>query len=116
MANLTITRGTTYSRTVNYSVNGVPTSLIGSTVRFTIKTTEFDEDDTDSAAVLIKNVTNGTIGGVAVITINPLDTQNIVPGNYFYDIKVDTLSTGATIYLMDSGKIKLVGTPTNRLS
>lgn len=116
MANLNINRGTTYSRTVNYSVNGVPTTLVGATVRFTIKTVEYDSDVTDSTAVVIKNITNGTSGGVATITINPTDTATLAPGNYFYDIKVDVLSNGATIYKIDEGKIKLDGSPTNRLS
>lgn len=116
MATLQINRGTTYSRTLNYSVDGVPTTLVGATVRFTIKTTEYDSDATDSTAVVIKNITNGTSGGVAVILINPSDTSTLTPGNYFYDIKVDVNSNGVTVYKVDEGKIKLDGSPTNRLS
>lgn len=116
MGNLTINRGTTYSRTVHYSVDDVPTTLVGAIVRFTIKLVESDQDNTDSTAVVKKNVTSGTSDGTAVILINPIDTQDIEPGNYFYDIKVDVNSDGNTIYLMDSGKVKLGGTPTNRLA
>ena len=116
MAKLTINRGTTYSRTVNYSVNGTPTTLVGATVRFTMKTAEYDSDATDSEAVVTKNVTDGTAGGVAVITINPSDTAMLTPGKYFYDIKVDVDSDGATVYKVDEGTIKLDGSPTNRLS
>jgi len=41
MANLKINRGTTYSITLNYQKNGVATTLVGATVRFTIKGAEF---------------------------------------------------------------------------
>lgn len=116
MAKLKINRGTTYSRTVNYSVDGVPTSLVGSTIRFTIKSNEFDSDTTDSDALVTKNVTNGTAEGVAVITLDPTDTATIEPDTYFYDIKVDVNSDGATVYKLDEGTILLDGSPTNRLS
>lgn len=65
MAKLLINRGTTYSRTVNYLVDGVATTLVGATVRFTMKTAEFDTDATDVSAVVKKNVTNGTSGVVS---------------------------------------------------
>lgn len=116
MAKLKINRGTTYSRTVNYSVNGVPTTLVGATVRFTIKTTEYDTSTTDSTAVVTKNVTSGTSDGVATITLTPSDTATLDPGKYYYDIKVDVASNGTTIYKLDEGTITLDGSPTNRLS
>lgn len=116
MAKLTVNRGTTYSRTVNYSVNGVATTLVGATVRFTMKTEEYDADTDDSTAVVTKNVTDGTSGGVAVITLNPSDTATLEPGKYYYDIKVDVNSDGATIYKLDEGTIKLDASPTNRTS
>jgi hypothetical protein len=116
MAKLKVNRGTTYSRTVNYSVNGVATSLVGATVRFTMKTTEYDSDTADSTALVTKNITNGTSGGVATVTLNPSDTATIEPGTYYYDIKVDVNSNGAVIYKLDEGTIILDGSPTNRLS
>jgi hypothetical protein len=81
-----------------------------------MKTTEYDSDTVDSTAVVTKNVTNGTSGGVAVITLNPSDTATRTPGKYFYDIKVDVASDGVTVYKIDEGTIKLDGSPTNRLS
>jgi len=116
MAKLKVNRGTTYSRTVNYSVNGVATSLVGATVRFTMKTAEYDSSTTDTTAVVTKNVTNGTALGVAVITLNPADTATLTPGKYYYDIKVDVASNGVTVYKLDEGEIILDGSPTNRLS
>lgn len=116
MAKLTIERGTTYSRTVNYKLNGVATTLVSATIRFTMKATPFDTDTTDTSAAVKKNVTNGTAGGVAVITLAPNDTATLAPGKYYYDIKVDVNSDATTIYPLDNGTITLTGSPTNRLS
>lgn len=115
MAHLKINRGTTYSITYNHIFNDVATSLVGSTVRFTIKSTEYDTDADDSDALVAKNVTNGTSGGVATITLSPTETY-ITPGKYFYDIKVDVASDGATIYKMDEGTVTVDGSPTNRVA
>jgi hypothetical protein len=116
MAKLKIDRGTTYQRTGTFSIDGVPHTLIGATVRFTMKTTEFDTDTTDSDALIVKNVTTGTILGAFTIQLDPVDTAAITPGKYFYDIKVDLLSDGATVYKLDEGQITLDGSPTNRLA
>lgn len=116
MAKLKINRGTTYTRSLDFKVNGVATTLVGATVRFTMKPTEFDADADDSAASVLKNVTNGDASGHAEITIAPADTATLTPGKYFYDIKVDINSDGATVYKVDEGTIDLDGSPTNRLA
>lgn len=116
MARLTINRGTTYLITFNYQVNGVASSLVGATVRFTMKSSEYSTSTTDSDASVLKNITSGTSGGVATITLNPSDTATLSPGKYYYDIKVDVSSNGTTVYKMDEGQIVLDGSPTNRLS
>ena len=116
MAKLTINRGTTYTITFTYKVNGVATSLVGSTVRFTMKTSEYSSSTTDADASVLKNVTSGDSSGVATITINPSDTATLTPGKYYYDIKVDVDSDGVTVYKCDEGTITLDGSPTNRLS
>lgn len=113
MAQLKINRGTTYTINVAYQVNGVATTLVGATVRFTAKSTEYSTDATDADASIVKNVTNGSSGGIATITINPSDTATLTPGKYFYDIKVQDAS--GNIYKIDEGTIKLDGSPTNRL-
>lgn len=115
MANLRINRGTTFSITVNYLKNGVATSLVGATVRFTMKTTEWDDDLDDSEAALYKDVTTGDADGVAEITLAPSDTSGLEPGEYRYDIKVDEASDGVSVFKIDEGKVKLDGSPTNRL-
>lgn len=115
MANLKINRGTTYAITYNHKVNGIATTLVGATVRFTMKSAEWDTDADDSDALVTKNVTDGTSGGVATITLTPTNTYQ-TPGKYYYDIKVDVNSNGATIYKMDEGTVTIDGSPTNRVS
>ena len=56
MAQLKINRGTTYTITFNYQKDGVATTLVGATVRFTMKTTEYSSDATDTAVRLIKGL------------------------------------------------------------
>lgn len=112
MATLKINRGTTYAINVAYLRNGVPATLVGATVRFTMKSTEYDSDATDSTAEILKNVTSGTSDGLATITINPVDTATLIPNNYYYDVKVENADN--TIYKIDEGRVKLDGSPTNR--
>lgn len=115
MAVLKINRGTTYTIGVTFKRNGVPSTLVGATVRFTMKTKEWDNDTTDTGASIVKNVTDGTVDGQATITINPADTATLTPGDeYFYDIKVKDAS--GAVYKIDEGKVRLDGSPTNRLS
>ena len=116
MGKISFDRGTTYSITFNYLRNGVATTLVGAKVRFTIKSTQYDADTADSTAIVTKNITNGSSGGVATITINPSDTATVTPGKYYYDIKVDVTNDGTTVYECDSGTVILGGSPTNRLS
>lgn len=112
MAQLKINRGTTYTIGIVYKRNGVATSLVGATVRFTVKTAEYDSDWTDSDAVILKNVTDGDVNGNATITIDPADTAELTPDKYYYDIKVE--QADGAIYKIDEGTIKLDGSPTNR--
>lgn len=112
MATLKINRGTTYTIGITYKKNGETTSLVGATVRFTVKTAEYDSDWTDSGAIVSKNVTDGNSSGEATITIDPTDTAELTPDKYYYDIKVE--ESGGDIYKIDEGTIKLDGSPTNR--
>jgi hypothetical protein len=114
MAQLKINRGTTYTIDVNYQRNGEAETLVGATVRFTVKDAEYDADTDDSTASIIKNVTDGNSSGEATITLDPDDTAELTPGKYYYDIKVE--ESGGAIYKIDEGSIKLDASPTNRLS
>lgn len=107
-------RGTTYSMTLTYTEDGAVTDITGATIRFTVKTTEFDADDTDVSALIKKTITSLTnpTAGIATITINPSDSQDIVPGKYFYDIKIEKADN--TIYKLVEGRFVIDGSPTNR--
>lgn len=112
MAQLKINRGTTYTIGIVYKRNGEATTLVGATVRFTVKDVEWDDDMTDASAVVQKNVTDGNSSGEATITIDPADTDTLEPAKYYYDIKVE--QADGEIYKIDEGTIKLDGSPTNR--
>lgn len=116
MASLKINRGTLYTRSGTVSIDNELTDLSSATIRFTMKTTEFDEDADDSTAVVQKDVDNGNSEGAYSIILAPSDTSELEPGKYFYDIKVDLESDGEQVYKIDEGTIKLDGSPTNRLS
>lgn len=112
MAQLRINRGTTYTIGIVYKKNGEAETLVGATVRFTVKTVEWDDSMTDATAVVQKNITDGNSSGEATITVDPADTDTLEPGKYYYDIKVE--EAGGEIYKIDEGTIKLDGSPTNR--
>lgn len=114
MAQLKINRGTTYTIAFSYQRNGAAETLVGATVRFTVKAAEYDTDTDDSDATLSKDITSGDSAGAATITINPADTAQLTPGKYYYDIKVK--QADGAIYKVDEGTIKLDGSPTNRLA
>ena len=114
MAKLKINRGTTYTINVNYQRNGEAATLVGATVRFTAKSSEYDTDSTDTSAVISKNVTDGNASGQATVTLDPADTATLAPGKYYYDLKVE--EAGGAIYKIEEGTIQLDGSPTNRLS
>lgn len=109
---LEITRGTTFLLTGTYSLDGVPTSLVGSTVYFTAKADRYDSDATDTSAIIQKTITTGTADGKYTITIDPADTATATPASGYYDIKVKNAAN--EVYLLATGKYKLTGSPTNR--
>lgn len=113
MAKLKVNRGTTYTINFAYKKDNVAETLVGATVSFTMKSAEFDTDSSDASAAVKKDVTSGNSQGLATIIINPADTISLVPGTYFYDLKVK--EAGGAVYKVDEGTIILDGSPTNRL-
>lgn len=116
MGKFSVDRGTTFTIDIVYKKNGAPASLVGATIRFTVKTVEFDANVTDASAVIVKNVTSHTDAeaGLSLITLDPVDTATLTPGKYNYDVKV--AESSGTIYKIDEGKLTLDGSPTNRLA
>ena len=113
MAQLNVNRGTTYTLGYQHQHDGINHTLVGATVRFTVKDKEYDGSMDDSTALVKKDVA-GDENGYAVIVLSPTDTANLTPGKLFYDIKVKEAS--GSVFKMDEGKIKIDGSPTNRLS
>jgi hypothetical protein len=116
MGKFTVDRGTTFTIDVAYRDNGSPASLVGATVRFTVKSTEYDSSVDDSTAVITKDITSHTNApeGLSAVIIDPADTATLEPGKYHYDIKV--AESGGAVYKIDEGTLKLDGSPTNRLT
>jgi hypothetical protein len=116
MGKFTVDRGTTFTIDIVYKKNGVAASLTGATIRFTVKSSEFDTSADDSTALVLKNVTSHSDpeNGISLITLDPVDTATITPGKYRYDIKV--AEAGGAVYKIDEGVLKIDGSPTNRLS
>lgn len=114
MRTLRINRGTTFNITVEYLTNGVPTTLVGATLYFTMKPVEYDDDILDTTAVVQKEVTSHTdaAGGISSIVIDPVDTATLIPDTYNFDIKVK--NTTLEVYKLSEGLVKLDGSPTNR--
>lgn len=116
----TIVRGTTYPITGYYTDKDGNTDITGSTIFFTMKPEQYDSSADDSTAVepngVKKTVTSfpDAVGGQYYIELVPDDTNTLTPGDYYYDIKIK-LSTGK-IYLLENGRVKTDGTPTNRQS
>lgn len=109
---ITYNRGTTYTITHVYNVNGSP-SVAGVTLFFTVKTVPYDSSAIDTTAIVKKNIAMS--GATNVITVLPTDIPDtVVPGNYYYDLKV--LDNTGAIYLVDNGSFVLTATPTNRES
>ena len=102
----------TYTLTFKGGTSGTLFDITGWTVYFTLKE---NSDLPDSAASLQKILTAGTNGttgfgtagtsGIAVITILPADTGNLVPTAYDFDIQVRTAAS--EVYTVLKGKFDL---------
>lgn len=108
-------RGTSYRFNIEYTRDGAPRTLVGATIRFTIKPVRFDDDTDDSSATFTKNVTShdDAAGGLSHVSIVPTDTATFAPDAYFYDIKVQ--EAGGDVFLLEEGEMLITGSPTNRL-
>ena len=113
MANLDdIYRGSTKYYTYQHMKDGEPEPLVNTKLFFTVKTEQYDQVDEDDSAVI--QVTKNNIespDGVVEFKLTPDDTT-VEPGTYFYDIRIKEPDTD--VYVTEFGKVKIVGTPTNR--
>lgn len=111
-----ITSTITYYRSTSYSFDATvipPAGLTTTTGLLTIKTTPFDDNATDTGAIVKKNVT--AVANVCTFDIAPSDiTDATDPGNYYYSIHM--IMSDGNIYPFASGKFMLKATTTNRES
>ena len=116
MGKFTLNRGTTFSLNITYKKNGVAASLVGCTVRFTIKDAEYDTNTSDTTAAVKKNITShvDAVNGLTNVTLVPADTSTVTPGLYYYDLKV--MEGDGSVYKIDEGTVTIDGSPTNRLA
>lgn len=116
MGKFTVNRGTTFTIDIIYKKNGAAASLAGATIRFTVKSSEFDSSTTDATALVVKDISSHTDApnGLSKIILDPVDTATLTPGKYYYDLKVSEAS--GAIYKIDEGTLTLDGSPTNRLA
>lgn len=113
MAKITYNRGTTFSFTNVYQINGIPATT-GVKLFFTVKSAD-DDDPTDSAALVKKTLTMS--GASTVITIQPTDIamgEDDEAGDYIYDIKIQDSVLGLILVAADIFVLNV--TPTNRTS
>lgn len=109
------------------TANNSPLNITGFTVFFTVNSNNNPTDD--SGAILEKQVTPATttlvlFNGVTY-TINPAqgqcaiqlansDTQNLVPGGYFWDIQV--VDTSGNVVSLKQGTFTIIADITRRIS
>jgi len=111
-----ITSTITYYRSTYYTIEveaTPPDPLTATTALFTVKREKFDDDSTDTTALVKKTVT--LTGNKGTIAIDEGDiTDATAPGTYYYSIH--TVLSDGNVYPFASGKFRLVATTTNRES
>ncbi len=116
MANkISIFRGRTYPMTYAHTDStGAPVSLVGCTVYFTVKQSEYDTSADDGTAAIKKTITSHTdaAAGLTAWTIDDSDTY-IDPQKYHFDVIVED-SNGYAEPPSLYGDFIVKGTPTNR--
>ena len=103
---LTLTRGDSEA----FDLEAPDYNFTGGTLFFTIKSAEYinTDTDTDTAALLKKEFTSFTDppAGKATLTLDPIDTDDIIPGTYKYDVQLKVGSTITTIVPVSDVVIK----------
>lgn len=88
-------------------------SMAGGKVYFTVKAVENDADNTDSSALIKKDITSFTVGDTTASWVLSDADMNLPPNDYYYDIVYENAaskSEPASFY----GKFKVVKRVTNR--
>lgn len=101
MARLTLYRGATYSEPLSLGMD-----LTAAIVFFTVKP-DFDEDVTDTAAIISKDITThvDAVNGLTTLTLTSADTDKPA-GDYVCDIHVKKADGTVIVYKPETFTIK----------
>ena len=110
--NLSLYRGTTYNMTYTHVE-----PMTGGTLYFTVKAAKYDSDDTDTSALIKKDVTSFSASGddtdtYATWKLTDSDMY-IDPGKYYYDITFEAANGDSTPPIFE-GQFKVLPQPNNR--
>lgn len=115
---ITIVRGDDVSFTTTFTdADGSAIDITGYTVFFTVKEAKrvVDDDTSDSAAIITKDVTSHSDPTAGVTIISLTDTQtNVTPGEYVYDLQLNDGSDG--ISSTESGIFEVLADVTRRIA
>ena len=85
-------RGDTKNYSITIFAENERLTLTDWTIRFTVKE---NKSDTDANAVIqILGTTVDADNGIGKIVLNKAHTDTLTPGDYYYDIQIDNLTTG----------------------
>lgn len=110
--NLFCPQGTTFAKTLTYEINDVPVNLTGYGARLQVREFFYSPDYTlalDSSSGSAYIYTGGSAGTIN-INVPPGITEDIVPGDYVYDIEI---YTSENVYRLLEGKF-IVGPEVTR--
>lgn len=101
--NLVCPQGSTFSRTLTYSINSSPVNLTGYQARLQIREYHYS-DDFIASLTEASGITLGGSAGTIDIVIAASTTQNFAPGTYVYDLE---LVNGSEVTRLVEGKFSV---------
>lgn len=113
---LDVTRGDTATFTIKVKRGKAKEPLTGATLFFTVKE---DADDLDVDALIVKETGSGishtdVANGIALLSIDPEDTEDIAPGTYHWDSQIVTAS--GEVFTINSGDFEIKADITRRIT
>jgi hypothetical protein len=104
-------RGDDFIRTIEFTEDNEPLSIVGWVVYFTVKR---NPDDTDDDAIIKKDITEHSdpSGGITKITVPKSETNYL--GEFYCDIRVK--NADGIVKTMDKGSIKFIRDISRRAS
>lgn len=118
MTDLTIYRGDSKTWNLTFTdAAGTAIDITGYTIFFTVKKkNSYTNDTVDTDAIVQKNITVHTnpTGGISQLTLQPSDTNTIVPAIYVYDMQLK--DSGGTILTFIKGLFTITADVTRRTS